>query len=163
MITYLYWAFVFGLAIAAVIIIGVKLDNLKSALAVAAIVLLVGWALYYFNLQQLFVKRWGGVMSINMPAGQYHIATTWKGNELWIENYDPATNSCIFSENSRGNLLQGRVTIKNCNPLGPAFGGKPPAPSGADAAPQLQSLNRLRPVLAGVASPQRIHDSLTEH
>lgn len=128
MITYLYWALVFGLAIAAVAIIGVKLDNLKGALAVAALVLLAGWALYYFYLQQIFVKRWGGVMAIAVPAGQYHIATTWKDDNLWIENYDPKTNNCVFSEYSRGNLLQGRVTIKNCNPLGVPFGGKLPSP-----------------------------------
>ena len=54
-----------------------------------------------------------------VPDGQLHIATTWKDDNLWIENYDPATNTCIFLEYSKGNLLQGRVTIKNCNPLLP--------------------------------------------
>lgn len=117
MITYLYWAVIFGLAIAAVVAIGVKLDNLKAGLSVAAVVLFLGWALYYFYLQQVFVKRWGGVMAIKVPAGQYHIVTTWKDDNLWVENYDPESNSCIFSEYSKGNLLQGRVTIKNCNPI----------------------------------------------
>jgi hypothetical protein len=36
---------------------------------------------------------------------------------LWIENYDPANNTCEFREYSRGDLLEGRVIIKNCNPL----------------------------------------------
>ena len=48
-----------------------------------------------------------------------HIAATWKDDNLWIENYDPATNRCIFTEYSKGNLLEGKVTIKNCNPLLP--------------------------------------------
>jgi hypothetical protein len=56
-------------------------------------------------------------MSISVPSGQYHIATTWKDDNLWVENYDPESNRCVFSEYSKGNLLQGRVTIKNCNPI----------------------------------------------
>ncbi len=117
MITYLYWAVVIGLAMTAIVIIGVKMNNLKAAVLTAGVVLFMGWALYYFYLQQIFVKRWGGIMTINVPEGQHHVAATWKDDNLWIENYDPATNTCVFSEYSRGNLLQGRVTIKNCNPL----------------------------------------------
>ncbi len=79
--------------------------------------LLVGGATYYFSLQQVFVKRYGGVMSITIPAGHHHLGATWKDDNLWIENYDPATNTCIFSEYSKGNILQGKVTLKNCNPL----------------------------------------------
>ena len=120
MVTYLYWALVIGVAIA-VVIVGLKTDNMKAALTAAAIVVFAGWALYYFYLQQVFVKRWGGVMTISVPEGQYHVATTWKDDNLWVENYDPKTNTCVFSEYSRGNLLQGRVTIKNCNPLGLPF------------------------------------------
>lgn len=56
-------------------------------------------------------------MSITVPDGQYHVSATWKDDHLWIENYDPETNTCHFSEYSKGNLLEGRVTIKNCNPL----------------------------------------------
>jgi hypothetical protein len=56
-------------------------------------------------------------MSITVPDGQSHIAATWKDDNLWVENYDPKTNSCYFNEYSKGNLLQGRVVIKNCNPL----------------------------------------------
>jgi hypothetical protein len=117
MITYLYWATVIGLVITLIVVIGVKMDNLRAALISAGIVLFAGWAAYYFYLQQIFVKRWGGVMSISVPDGQYHVTTTWKDDNLWIENYDPRTNTCIFSEYSRGNLLQGRVVIKNCNPV----------------------------------------------
>jgi len=122
MVTYLYWALVIGLTIGVVVVVGVRMDNLKAALAGAAIVLFTGWAAYYFYFQQIFVKRWGGVMTISVPEGQYHVTTTWKDDNLWIENYDPKTNTCVFSEYSRGNLLQGRVTIKNCNPLGLPFG-----------------------------------------
>jgi hypothetical protein len=119
MITYLYWTVLIGLVIAAIVIIGVKMDNWKAAIITAAAVLITGWAAYAFHFQQIFVKRWGGVMSIAVPAGQHHMGATWKDDNLWIENYDPETNVCQFSEYSKGNLLQGKVTIKNCNPLRP--------------------------------------------
>jgi len=54
---------------------------------------------------------------VTVPDGQRHISATWKDENLWIENYDPETNTCHFSEYSKGNLLQGNVQIKNCNPL----------------------------------------------
>ncbi len=133
MITYLYWAFAIGLVIAVIVVVGVKMDNLKAALAVAAGLLLIFWSTYYFYLEQVFVKRWGGVMSISVPEGQYHITTTWKEDNLWVENYDPKTNKCIFSEYSKGNLLQGRVTIKNCNPLILLHDPNAPRPTRADA------------------------------
>jgi hypothetical protein len=119
MITYLYWAVVFGMALGFVFLFAARLDNWKFAMISAALILLFGWAAYFFHFQQLFVKRWGGVMAVTVPEGHLHVAATWKDDNLWIENYDPATNRCIFSEYSRGNLLEGKVTIKNCNPLVP--------------------------------------------
>ncbi len=120
MITYVYWAFVFAVAIATIWFFAARLGRWRGALIGAAVILFIGWAAYFFYFQQLFVKRWGGVMSISVPDGQVHIAATWKDDNLWIENYDPATNRCIFTEYSKGNLLEGKVTIKNCNPLLPA-------------------------------------------
>ena len=117
MITYLYWTAVLLLVFAALFFVGVKLESWKVALPLAGAVLVVGWAAYYFHFQQIFVKRWGGIMTITVPEGQVHLGSTWKDDNLWIENYDPATNTCFFQEYSRGNLLQGEVTIKDCNPL----------------------------------------------
>ena len=97
--------------------LGAKAEKWKAALVVSGLLLLVGWTAYYFWLEQMFVKRYGGVMTISVPDGHYHITTTWKDDHLWVENYDPRTNTCVFSEYSKGNLLQGKVTIKNCNPL----------------------------------------------
>jgi len=117
MVTYLYWLLVFGLAIAAFWLAGVMFKRWGVAVVGAFAVLIIGWAAYYFHYQQVFVKRWGGVMSIGVPPGQHHVGMTWKDDNLWVENYDPATNTCEFREYSRGDLLQGRVTVKNCNPL----------------------------------------------
>ena len=117
-------AFVFGVAFATIWIFAAQLDRWKGAFIGAAVILFFGWAAYFFYFQQLFVKRWGGVMSVTVPEGQMHIAATWKDDNLWIENYDPSTNRCIFTEYSKANLLEGKVTIKKCNPLLPAASGQ---------------------------------------
>ena len=117
MVTYLYWIAVLGLSFGVLYLLGAKLDNWKNGAITAVVIFIVGLAAYYFHFQQIFVKRYGGVMSISVPAGQVHLAATWKDDNLWIENYDPKTNTCYFNEYSRGNLLQGKVTIKDCNPL----------------------------------------------
>lgn len=116
MITYLYWT---AVIVCAFIIFAIcaKTNKWKIGITISLIVLATGWCAYYFSLQQVFVKRFGGVMTIQVPQGQYHIGATWKDDNLWIENFDPNTNNCIFSEYSKGNLLQGRVTIKNCKPI----------------------------------------------
>lgn len=117
MITYAYWIFVFLLALGALYLVGFLLKRWLIGLIMAGIILLVCSLFYYFYLEQMFVKRWGGVMTISVPEGQRHIAATWKQDNLWIENYDPATNTCIFSEYSRGNILEGQVRIENCVPM----------------------------------------------
>ena len=137
MITYFYWALVIALAFGLVFLFGARLGSWKGAAIAAAVVLLVGWAAFFFYFQQMFVKRYGGVMAIRVPAGQMHIAATWKGDNLWVENYDPRTNECIFAEYSKGSVLEGRVTIKNCNPLvrqqpASAPPAAPPAPMPAN-------------------------------
>lgn len=118
MITYLYWLLVAALIFVVLFGFGARMRKWKPALILAVLIWLVGTVLYYFWLQQIFVKRLGGTMSVEVPQGQQHIAATWKGDNLWIEDYDPKTNQCIFREFSRGNLLQGRVVLKNCNPVG---------------------------------------------
>ena len=117
MITYLYWLAVAFLAGSTAWMFGRKGSIWPSGLIAAGMILIIGWAAFFFYFEQVFVKRYGGVMTITTPDGQQHIGSTWKDDNLWIENYDPKTNTCIFSEYSKGNLLQGRVTIKDCNPI----------------------------------------------
>lgn len=118
MVTYLYWFCVVALLCGVLFGIGVRLGKWKPALILAALIGLAGTLAYYFWLQQVFVKRFGGTMSITIPADHYHLNATWKDDNLWIEDYNPQTNECIFREYSRGNMLQGKVVLKNCNPLG---------------------------------------------
>ena len=120
MITYLYWIIILSMVGAVLFWLGAKAEKWKAAFAISVIILMGGWAAYTFHFQQIFVKRYGGVMHISVPSGQMHIGLTWKDDNLWIENYDPKTDRCIFSEYSKGNVLQGKVIIKNCNPLSPS-------------------------------------------
>ena len=117
MITILYWLAIITLALGLLFFIGYKIEEWKIAFIAFFSVLLIGFVAYHFHFQQIFVKRYGGVMAITIPEGEVHLAATWKDDNLWIENYDPKSNKCYFREYSRGNLLQGQVTIKNCNPL----------------------------------------------
>lgn len=119
MITYFYWALVFGLSMGVMLLLG-RSNFWKLGFLVSMLLLLLGGLAYFFHFEQIFVKRYGGVMTIKVPAGQVHLGATWKDENLWIENYEPATNTCHFNEYSKGNLLQGKVLIKNCNPVLPS-------------------------------------------
>lgn len=117
MVTYLYWIAIIAIASGLLYFLGYKAEEWKIAAIACISVLIIGFIAYHFHFQQVFVKRYGGVMTIKVPEGELHLAATWKDDNLWIENYNPETNNCHFREYSRGNLLQGQVTIKNCNPL----------------------------------------------
>ncbi len=119
MITYSYWAAVCVIIVGILYTVGNRGENWKVAGVLSVLLLAVGWGAYTFHFQQVFVKRYGGVMTIQVPDGQRHMGATWKDDNLWIQNYAPKSNTCIFSEYSKGNLLQGKVTLKNCNPLMP--------------------------------------------
>ena len=127
MITYFYWFCVIAAACGLVFLFGARFSSWRGAAVGAGVVLFIGWAAYFFYFEQIFVKRYGGVMTISVPDGMRHIAATWKDDNLWIENYDPRKNVCVFSEYSKGNVLEGRVTIKNCNPLTGKDAVTPPA------------------------------------
>ncbi len=118
MITYIYWIVVVLVALNVLVFLG-RSKQWKAGVIAAVSILLVSWVAYFFQFQQMFVKNYGGVMSIKVPEGQVHIAATWKDDNLWVENYDPEKNTCYFNEYSKGNMLEGKVVIKNCNPLLP--------------------------------------------
>ena len=85
MITYLYWAFVLAMAGILFWSLGYKARQWRGATIAAGIALVIGWSAHFFYFENLFVKRFGGVMSIATPEGQQHIATTWKDDNLWVK------------------------------------------------------------------------------
>lgn len=117
MISYGYWLIVIVIIALVLYGAGFKAGYWKAAVVISLVFLVIGWSAFAFHFEQIFVKRYGGEMTIKTPDGQYHLGVTWKEDNMWIETFDPQTNTCIFSEYSKGNLLQGRVYIKDCNPL----------------------------------------------
>ncbi|MBA3582611.1 MAG: hypothetical protein H0W44_09195 [Gammaproteobacteria bacterium] len=118
MITYLYWIATFGAAVLTLFLLG-SAKQWKFGVIGGLLILFGSSLAYYFHYQQVFVKQYGGVMSISVPEGQLHLSTTWKDDNLWVENYDPSTHTCYFNEYSKSNLLEGKVIIKNCHPVLP--------------------------------------------
>ena len=96
MITYLYWIIIIAIASGILYFLGYKVEEWKIAGIAFFSVLIIGFIAYHFHFQQVFVKRYGGVMAITVPEGELHLAATWKDDNLWIENYDPKTNTCYF-------------------------------------------------------------------
>ena len=62
MVTYLYWIFVIAIASGLLFLIGFKAEQWRFASIAALCVMLIGFIAYHFHFQQLFVKRYGGVM-----------------------------------------------------------------------------------------------------
>lgn len=124
MINYIYW-----LAIACVVVVigGITLKTKwwKTGSSVIIAVLFIAWSLFYFKFEQAWVKKYGGSMTISVPKGYIHLGITWKDEHLWVENFDPKTNTCYFSEYAKGHVLQGTVIIQHCNPALPSTNPEP--------------------------------------
>lgn len=119
MITYFFWFALLSLMIA-IGALTYKTRFWKTGGILGAVIFLGLWSMYHFKWQQIWVKNFGGTMTISVPKGLIHIGTTWKDENIWIENYDPKTNICYFSEYSKGHLLEGKLVIKYCNPALPS-------------------------------------------
>lgn len=117
MITYLYWFLLAVIVLGVFMGLGVRFAAWKAGFGLAAVITLVGALAYYFYFEQIFVKRYGGVMPIETSAGHLHLGVTWKDDNLWVETWDPKENVCYFREYSRSNMLEGTVKISDCNPL----------------------------------------------
>lgn len=119
MLTNLYWIITLTVIFAIFYLIAVRFSKPKPAFLITLVLALISYSFYYYYLEQLLVKHYGGTMVIQIPEGQQHLGVTWKDDHLWIENYDPIKNECIFREYSRGSVLEGQVRLRNCNPLLP--------------------------------------------
>lgn len=117
MTTYIFWFLLVSISLAIVMGLGVKYRQWKFGMAVGAVVLLAGSLWYFLWLEQVLVKRFGGVMHVTAAEGTRHLGSTWKDDNLWIESFNPADNTCELREYSRSGLLEGRVVIRDCNPL----------------------------------------------
>jgi len=128
LITYAYWLAVLLLAGGLLWFLAAKAGRVRTGVLVALTIVAIGWAAYYFRYQQVFVKQYGGVMSVTVKEGRRFLSATWKDENLWLLTYDPRSHTCYFNEYSKGNLLQGRVTIRHCDPM------LPPSPEAVEEA-----------------------------
>lgn len=117
MLSNIYWVVILAIIFTVFYLVAVRFSMPKIAFVTAAALGFASHSFYYFYLEQILVKHYGGSMIIQIPDGQHHLGVTWKDDHLWIENYDPIKNECIFREYSRGSVLEGQVKLRNCNPL----------------------------------------------
>ncbi len=90
-----------------------KVAGVGSALIIAAI----GYVAYIGYFENIFARKWGGTLDVKIQENHLYINSTWKENDLWLATYDPESRTCVFQEYSRSGLLEGKVKIKNCNPI----------------------------------------------
>lgn len=70
--------------------------------------------LVYSMTANVFVKKYGGSMTINLNKDERLVNMTWKDNDLWIltttdSNQSPKVYK--FKEDSRFGILEGVITI----------------------------------------------------
>jgi hypothetical protein len=117
MITYVYWFLLSVLALGLVMGLGNRFGLWKGGMIAAVTVMVVGALAYFLYFEQMFVKRYGGTMTVSSTEGRLHLGSTWKDDNLWVESWDPQSNVCYFEEFARSGILEGSVVIKDCNPL----------------------------------------------
>lgn len=61
-------------------------------------------------------KKGGGpAQVIDLPEGLLHVSAQWVDGQLWVENFDPKTRTCTFSEYKDGKPVEAKtVTLTNC-------------------------------------------------
>ena len=94
-----------------------KMDRKSYGVLAAVIIVIVSVAVYKLFLEQIIAKSYGGNYSVVVPDDMRFYGITWKDSDLWVGWYDPTKNECVFKEDSKFNILQGKLTIKNCHPI----------------------------------------------
>jgi len=94
-----------------------KADKKMYGVIAAVITLVISISVYKLFLEQIIAKSYGGSMTITVPEDTRFYGITWKDDDLWIGWYDDALKECIFKEDSKYNILQGKITVKNCHPI----------------------------------------------
>lgn len=85
---------------------------------VAVLVGILATFLWKGVLENIAARKWGGTMSISLPANSQLMSMTWKEDSVWYLYYDQSSGNCYFKEDSRHGLIEGGVIVKSCNPLG---------------------------------------------
>lgn len=94
-----------------------KIKDFRIATIAPVLICLLSIFAYKGYLEQVWAKAYGGSMTIAVPEGTRFFGITWKDSDLWVGWYDPKSKECVFKEDSKYNILQGNITVKNCNPV----------------------------------------------
>lgn len=87
--------------------------KLMSGLALLVIATSIGVALS--SESPATSRQFGSSVSLAIPPGAQLVSMTWKDDSLWHLYYLPGENTCVFKENSLLGVLEGSVTVPNCN------------------------------------------------
>jgi len=105
-------------AISAGIVYGFyKAGQVKKGAIIGIIIFISSIIVYKAFLEQILAKSYGGNYTVVVPDGMRFYNITWKDSDLWVGWYDPKEKECVFKEDSKFNILQGKITIKNCEPI----------------------------------------------
>lgn len=91
--------------------------EIKLKIGVCAGILIISYISYIGYFEQIFAKKYGGNLTITIPDDAQFIGLTWKDNDLWYGYHDTVSGKCVFQEQSRYGLMEGKVFVKNCNPI----------------------------------------------
>ena len=92
------------------------LKDQKYKFLVPAAICFISYISYEVYFEQIYAKRYGGVLTVSLPSGAQFLSATWKDDALWYAYFNEKDNECIFREQSKFGLLEGSVLIKGCNP-----------------------------------------------
>lgn len=96
---------------------GGKLKRLGKVIGSALLVFAVGWSFWEYYLGNTVARRFGGTLTVELPANAKFLSATWKEDSLWVTYFEPQSKRCVFKEFSRMGLVEGDVVIPNCDPI----------------------------------------------
>jgi len=94
-----------------------KAGQVKKGAIIGIIILVSSIIVYKAFLEQILAKSYGGNYTVVVPDGMRFYNITFKDADLWVGWYDPIKKECSFNEDSKFNLLEGKIIIKNCHPI----------------------------------------------
>lgn len=84
----------------------------------ASVIWIIFVSIWSLGLENYLARRFGGTLTVDLPANAQFLNATWKEESLWVTYFESSNNRCVFKEYSRYGIMEGDVVIKSCNPVG---------------------------------------------
>lgn len=91
-----------------------KRNSLNWAMGSSFAIIIFAYVSYEMFFENIFVRNFGGTMTVSVPDGEFFVDQTWKDGDYWMTTYNPEKNECYFREDPRFSILKGKVVVKNC-------------------------------------------------